>query len=473
MPASLYTSDTVGAALYIADFQPRPVIGIEKKRNPETGVVTLRYPITWIDLAEYTLGEIRRSGGAANMPEQYRSMPDNTVIKVLHRPEQAAAPSFVQSCYNLPLMRGVHASDGLHMLRKGDSSKVVGLFGRTMEIRNIGGNPTPTLDAAIHDLETQLEIEAGADESSLSYTCGHDWTGGVWKGVPYQMEHVLDDADPRIAALILKQGSPRGNHCTIALRPGDSRGYRRTVLHLDTCGVPHGGGYAEPMRFTLNAAAAKRMPAPILALAGVTGGRTADGPITVEIADSDIAAVNAFATALAQATSEIASSAEASAATVAEQGAALGALQAGMPELEADAAEGRAARLEKFRAVAVSIGTPADKLAAADTVDAAREVAVLHAVPDLAKRLPVADNAARSADRKHAIGIAWDTLVATAKRTADAAKIPPVAAPPAGTRPLASDSRAAEPTAEQLAANASNDAESRKFLGLSPTPAAK
>lgn len=452
-------------ALYIADFKPRPVIAVDFKRNPETGVLTVRYPISWVGLAEYTLGEVRRGShnGGADIPAPYCDMPDNTIIRVLHRPEQVAAPSFVKSCFMLPLMRGVHAAEGLHMLRPGDSEKVVGVFGRDLQMREVNGVQVPTLDAIITDLQTQVDIANGADESSLSYTCGHDWTGGTWDGIQYHMEHVLDQADPRIAELVARVGPPRANHCTIALYPGDSRGYRRTAVFLDSRANAHGARYAEPMKFNLNAAAARRMPPQILALAGIPAGKVADGPITIEIPDSDVPAIAAFAQALAAATSQIATGAEEAAAGLAEAQAQLAELSAAMPELEADAAVGRKARLDQARAEAIGLGCPADKLTAADSVDAVREVAVLHLVPALAKSLPVVDakadpaaRAARTADRRHAINVAWQTLAAAAtkRQSADALS---------GTRSLASDTSQSTVPSDGPAAN---DSAAREFFGL-------
>ena len=467
-------------ALYIADFRARPVIAVDLKRNPETGVLTVRYPISWAGLAEYLLGEVRRgsSNGGADIPAPYCDMPDNTIIRVLHRPEQIAAPSFVQSCFALPLMRGAHASGGLHMLRPGDSEKVVGVFGRDLQMREVGGVQVPTLDAIVTDLQTQVDIANGADESSLSYTCGHDWTGGTWEGVQYHMEHVLDRTDPRVAELIARAGPPRGNHCTIALPPGDSRGYRRTAVFMDSRANAHAGRYAERMRFTLNAAAARRMPPQILALAGVAAGKVADGPITIEIPDSDVQAIATFAANLAAATSQIATGAEEAAAGMAEAQTALSEVSAAMPELEADAAVGRKARLDQVRAEAIGLGCPGDKLGTADNVDAVREAAVLHLVPALGKSLPVVDSkadpaarAARTADRRHAVNVAWQTLAATAAKRQPAEGGASDGLP--GTRPLASDT--SQPSAPNTNDGpAANDSAAREFFGLtSRKPAGK
>lgn len=433
--------------IYFGDFVGRPAIALGHKRNPETGVLTLRYPISYVGLAEYTLGEIRRSGGGEQIPAPYSAMPDSTVIKVLHRPEQVSCPAFVETCYRLPIMRGEHAAEGLHMLRAGDSSRTVGLLGTALEMREVGGFEVPTLDAAITCPETQRDIEAGADESSLSYVCGHDWTGGEWQGERYHMEHILDRDDPRIADLVTKQGPPRANHLTAALRPGESRGYRRTVVFADSRSREP-ARYAEPMLIPLSAAAAKRLPQ---ALAGyIKGGRVADGPVTLEVPDGDLAAVQAFVTALAGALGDVSVAAEASAGQVAQ-------LEAAMPELEADAAFGRQARAEQVRAVATGkLGVPAEKIADKLTADEILEAAVLHTVPSLREHLPPAS---RAADRRHAIKVAWLARVSAAD---DAAKLRPTETPAAGTRPIG-DTRAETPPPPPAGGDM---APSRAFLGL-------
>lgn len=55
---------------------------------------------------------------------------------------------------------------------------------------------------SITDLVTQRRIAAGRTQTSLGYTALLDDTGGVWDGPhgpePYDVEHVLDHADPRV-----------------------------------------------------------------------------------------------------------------------------------------------------------------------------------------------------------------------------------------------------------------------------------
>ncbi len=233
---------------------PRPgSAALDRRVNPISGALEVRYPLTWTGVRTYRHA-------------------DGRVTRELRRPEQVFAPSHLRTLRRLvatighPQLEdgtqvfldarggpGVADPDGT-ALRPAEDYQV-GHTGDEIEREEVGGYPVPVAWCSVTSQRAQRMIAGGALQSSLGYLAYldiHD-TPQVWDGPSgpelYDVEHVLDHEDPRVLAAMAR-GEVRvaravvdgaevdvpvlgGNHLAIAIRAG--RGGLQSEVRLDAC----------------------------------------------------------------------------------------------------------------------------------------------------------------------------------------------------------------------------------------------
>lgn len=231
---------------------------LDERIDPRTGALTVRYAPTWIGVREY-----------AN--------PDGTVSRELHRPEQVNSPGFRAQIAHLPIPLShpeTPSGDPIWLLVDPSSKRcppgyvpgavrdyAVGWTSQ-VEDRPCVEWPSllvPTVSATYTDQSAIDLLRSGVSQSSLGYCVWIDRTPGVWIAPdgsehPYDAEHVLDPADPRIAAAIeAGELSPSEalflgpNHLACLPR---GRGGLQSVVRLDGA-IPLREGLGDPLRFYL------------------------------------------------------------------------------------------------------------------------------------------------------------------------------------------------------------------------------
>ena len=229
---------------------PLPGSALEHRTNPVTGALEVRYPLTWTGVRTY-------------------KRPDGRVTRELRRPEQVFAPSHLWTLRRLaatighPQLEdgtpvfldargGPGVDEGGTALRPAEDYQV-GHTGDEIVREEIDGYPVPVAWCSVTAARAQRLIAAGALQSSLGYLAyldEHD-EPRTWDGPhgpeEYDVEHVLDHADPRVRAAIERGELPTvrvlvdgaetdvpvlgGNHLAIAIRAG--RGAKLSEIRLD------------------------------------------------------------------------------------------------------------------------------------------------------------------------------------------------------------------------------------------------
>ncbi len=222
-----------------------PSLDLESRIDPRTGALVLRYAPTWIGVQEYRQedGSISRE---LHRPEQVWS--DGFLATVRRLTQTLDHPSAVQGDRRVPGWVNVDpdypAPPGYVTVTPAQVG--IGLTGDVVEPRpapNMEGVDLPTLLCTITDQRViDLIVKGGMRESSLGYDTFVDRTPGVWIAPdgtehPYDAEHVLDPADPRIAKAIADgkmteaQAATLGaNHFAVLFR---GRGKAQSALRLD------------------------------------------------------------------------------------------------------------------------------------------------------------------------------------------------------------------------------------------------
>lgn len=179
---------------------------LEQRIDPRTGTLTVRYAPTWVGVREY-------------------QQDDGSISRELHRPAQVCAPGWRALLARLPVPLG-HPEDPetgrpvwLHVDPQAPGPAgyqvreprdfAVGWTGEVVEDRPCADYPdllVPTVTVTFTDQRAIALLRAGVQESSLGYDVFVDRTPGVWVAPdgtehPYDAEHVLDPADPRLDAL--------------------------------------------------------------------------------------------------------------------------------------------------------------------------------------------------------------------------------------------------------------------------------
>ena len=173
---------------------------ISRRVNPNTGALEFRAPLTWTGVRPYkhrdgtVTRELRR-------PEQVKSESHRRGLRLLTTtPDHPSLPDRTPVYLDARGGPGVTSPDGSALRPAEDYS--VGHVGDSIEDGEIGGYYVPVGWCSITDLATQRRIAAGRTQTSLGYTALLDDTGGVWDGPhgpeEYDVEHVLDHADPRV-----------------------------------------------------------------------------------------------------------------------------------------------------------------------------------------------------------------------------------------------------------------------------------
>lgn len=226
--------------LTFCDFRV-PTSRLETHRHPTTGVLSVKYPLTWVGVSEYWLSELLPPGlpeaaGRALLPPQWRDKPLRTIVRVLHRPEQVCDETFIRAAYGLPCVAVEHPAGFMHIERA--PVRRVGTLGSSHEVRLVGGGEVPVLPAFIDCPLTAARIENGDNESSLGYRCAVWWAapGETWGGVAYDAEHLFKRGDPRLDGV-----DPLPNHLVVAIEPMGSRGGERAAMLLDRRRCYHRG----------------------------------------------------------------------------------------------------------------------------------------------------------------------------------------------------------------------------------------
>ena len=233
---------------------PLPGSALERRTNPVTGALEVRYPLTWTGVRTY-------------------KRPDGRVTRELRRPEQVFAASHLWTLRRLaatighPQLEdgtpvfldargGPGVVDGGTALRPAEYFQV-GHTGDEIAREEIDGYPVPVAWCSVTSARAQRLIAAGALQSSLGYLAyldEHD-EPQTWDGPhgpeEYDVEHVLDHADPRVVAAVERGELPTvrvlvdgaeadvpvlgGNHLAIAIRAG--RGAKLSEIRLDAAGA--------------------------------------------------------------------------------------------------------------------------------------------------------------------------------------------------------------------------------------------
>jgi hypothetical protein len=258
---------------------PRPgSAALDRRVNPISGALEVRYPLTWTGVRTYRHA-------------------DGRVTRELRRPEQVFAPSHLRTLRRLvatighPQLEdgtqvfldarggpGVADPDGT-ALRPAEDYQV-GHTGDEIEREEVGGYPVPVAWCSVTSQRAQRMIAGGALQSSLGYLAYldiHD-TPQVWDGPSgpelYDVEHVLDHEDPRVLAAMAR-GEVRvaravvdgaevdvpvlgGNHLAIAIRAG--RGGLQSEVRLDACCDACREQHPAPRRGRQRRASADRPP---------------------------------------------------------------------------------------------------------------------------------------------------------------------------------------------------------------------
>lgn len=206
---------------------------LETYRHPTTGVLCVKYPLTWVGVSEYYLMELLPPGvpeaaARAMLPERWRDKSLRSIVRVLHRPEQVCDETFIRAAYGLPCIAVEHPAGFVHIERA--PTRRVGTLGSSHEIRVVGPGEVPVLPSYVDCALTAARIEAGDNESSLGYRCAVWWAepGETWNGLAYDAEHLFKRGDPRLGGV-----DPLPNHLVIAIEPLGSRGGERAAMLLD------------------------------------------------------------------------------------------------------------------------------------------------------------------------------------------------------------------------------------------------
>lgn len=184
--------------------------------NPSNGIAIFKYPLTWLDVSEYYLGEMKYPGLV--LPDWLEGASNRQVIRVLHTSEDACDDGFVRSSYGAPCVVGNHP--GVWHATHARLPKC-GLLGTSHELRpSINGRGLVPYVSYVCDVpEIGQLILDGAVESSLAYNYGLEWAperGGAWDA-----KHVLAGGHGLV------------NHMLVGICPGGSRGGVRAMRALD------------------------------------------------------------------------------------------------------------------------------------------------------------------------------------------------------------------------------------------------
>ena len=225
---------------------------LEERIDARTGVLTVRYAPTWIGVREY-------------------QREDGSISRELHRPEQVCSPGFCAQLARLPIPIGhpedEHGPVWLHVDPRAPGPSgysvreprdfAVGWTGESAEMRPCAEWPEiqiPTVTATFTDQRGIALLRAGVLESSLGYDVFVDRTPGVWVAPdgsehPYDAEHVLDPADPRLAGVPEAERRLLGPNHLAALPYG--RGGAQSAVRWDAAprpriGVRRDGGPVMP-----------------------------------------------------------------------------------------------------------------------------------------------------------------------------------------------------------------------------------
>jgi hypothetical protein len=205
------------------------------RRDPRTNAVQVRAPLTWCGV-------------------RTRRLADGSEVRELRRPEQVRAPSHLRKLvrlgapighpeedfqgkrYPVDLWTGAQddsGPDATGRLRRDPRRYVVGWTGDQVDLEDVEGHALPVAWVTIFDERAARLIEAGYDQTSLDYGVllvrappGSTWTDpATGDSLPYDVEHVLDEEDPRVAAAvaagILRSADDLGpNHFAVAIRRG-------------------------------------------------------------------------------------------------------------------------------------------------------------------------------------------------------------------------------------------------------------
>mgnify|MGYP001210775048 CR=1 FL=1 len=205
------------------------------RRDPRTNAVQVRAPLTWCGV-------------------RTRRLADGSEVRELRRPEQVRAPSHLRKLvrlgapighpeeewqgrrYPVDLWTGAlddSGPDATGRLRRDPRRYVVGWTGDQVDLEDVEGHALPVAWVTIFDERAARLIEAGYDQTSLDYgvllvraPAGATWTDpATGEALPYDVEHVLDEEDPRVAAAIaagvLRSKDDLGpNHFGVAIRRG-------------------------------------------------------------------------------------------------------------------------------------------------------------------------------------------------------------------------------------------------------------
>lgn len=177
---------------------------LARRVNPNTGALEFRAPLTWTGVRPYHHA-------------------DGTVTRELRRPEQVRSASHLRGLRLLTATSGhpaladgtpvyldarggpgVKSPDGSALRPAADYS--IGHVGDAIDDGEIDGYYVPVGWCSITRLASQRGIGSGKTQTSLGYTALLDDTPGVWAGPhgdeEYDIEHLLDHADPRVLQAI-------------------------------------------------------------------------------------------------------------------------------------------------------------------------------------------------------------------------------------------------------------------------------
>lgn len=368
---------------------------LEQRIDPRTGTLTVRYAPTWVGVREY-------------------QQDDGSISRELHRPEQVCAPGWRALLSRLPVPLG-HPEDPetgrpvwLHVDPQAPGPAgyqvreprdfAVGWTGEVVEDRPCADYPdllVPTVTVTFTDQRAIALLRAGVQESSLGYDVYVDRTPGVWVAPdgtehPYDAEHVLDPADPRLDALAPEVRRTLGPNHLAYLAFG--RGASQSAVRWDAAPARAGkiAGVTSRTRITV--------PAELRA--------ARDGIAQIEIPDDPaaVASIEAFLNALAASVASLKSELAAAQGSAAEAAQAMGEMEQELEDLRPLADRGRQLDRDVTTAQVAALGlTPRG-----DTGPAIREAAVLDRLPRVLDRHPVGTPA-----RQIAVDSAFAVLVAS------------------------------------------------------------